>query len=73
MPGFRGERTPPTKETTTAYDPTDPTKGFATAAAKFFGKRPGTNLADFAQEIKALSTQDKHDLHSGIDNGSLTY
>lgn len=40
---------------------------------KFFGKREGQTLAEFARELRDLTTQDRIDLVSGIESGTLTY
>lgn len=42
-------------------------------ANKFFGKKDGQSLMDFAAELKALTDQDVDDLLSGLESGSLTY
>ena len=39
---------------------------FTVAAKKFFGLREGTTLADFAQELKALSEADKLEIAQGL-------
>lgn len=43
------------------------------AIAGFFGRRPGDTLADFMEEYKALTLEDKKQLGDGIRDGSLTY
>lgn len=43
------------------------------ALKEFFGLKEGQRLADFAEELKALSTEEKEQLSEGILNGSLTY
>ena len=55
------------------FDPAEPRKGFASAAAKFFGKKDGQALGEFAAELKALTDADVTQMHKGIDDGSLTY
>lgn len=45
----------------------------AKAINGFFGKRPGETLAEFMDEMKALTPADKDQLGDGIRNGSLTY
>lgn len=39
----------------------------------YFGRKEGQNLAGFAEELKALSADEKQQLAEGIINGSLTY
>ena len=56
-----------------AFDPTNPRKGFATAASRFFGRKDGQSLGDFGAEVKALTDEDVAQLHGGIANGTLTY
>lgn len=43
------------------------------AAAKYFGKKPGQSLSEFATEWNELTDDDKAQLVAGINNGSLTY
>lgn len=56
-----------------AFDPTSPRKGFSTAASKFFGRKEGQSLGDFAAELKELTDADVTQLHAGLADGSLTY
>jgi hypothetical protein len=42
-------------------------------ANKFFGKKDGQSLMEFAGELKALTDQDVDDLVGGLESGSLTY
>ena len=41
--------------------------------SKFFGKKDGQKLADFAAEIRELTDTDKAELVAGINDGSFTY
>lgn len=41
--------------------------------SKYFGKKDGGTLAQFADEIKQLTEQDKQQLGDGIRNVTLTY
>jgi hypothetical protein len=52
---------------------TDEKKFSVKVLKEFFGLREGDKLADFAQELKALSDEEKQQLHDGIEDGSLTY
>jgi hypothetical protein len=40
---------------------------------EYFGFKEGQKLADFAEEFKALTPDDKKQLSEGIANGTLTY
>jgi hypothetical protein len=40
---------------------------------KFFGKKPGQSLSEFAAEYKELTETDKQQLFDGISDGSLNY
>lgn len=42
-------------------------------AMKFFGKKDGQSLSDFAKEWKELSEDDKGQLIDGVNDGSFTY
>lgn len=49
-------------------------KSSSTKALKdFFGFKEGQRLADFAEELKALSPAEKAQLAEGIENGTFTY
>lgn len=52
---------------------TDEKRKYAAVLSKFFGKKPGQTLMEFASEVNALTQKDKDDLYDGIENGSLTY
>lgn len=39
----------------------------------FFGVKEGQKLTDFANEIKELTDEDKLQLATGIEDGSLNY
>jgi hypothetical protein len=43
------------------------------ALRNFFGQKEGQKLAEFADELKALSDDEKQQLADGIRNESLTY
>lgn len=51
----------------------DQVKGIAAGLVKFFEKKPGQSLSDFAAEVKELTLDDKVQLLGGIRDGSLTY
>lgn len=42
-------------------------------ALKYFGKKDGQSLSDFAIEWKQLTDADKDQLVQGINDGTLTY
>lgn len=49
-------------------------KNFSVKTLKdYFGLRDGDKLADFANELKELSDEEKQQLSEGIESGSLTY
>lgn len=50
-----------------------PTDKIVNNCHKFFGMLPGQRLAEFGNEIKALSDKDKEQLQNGFVNGTLTY
>jgi hypothetical protein len=45
---------------------TNKTVSFVMAMRDFFGLRPGTKLTDFADELRALSENDKAELRAGL-------
>ena len=55
--------------------------GITTKAARYFGRLPGQNLKEFAEELKELSDTDKQQLDAGLGDvdkagnatGTLTY
>lgn len=49
------------------------TIGGAAQLQKFFGKKDGQTLADFAAELKQLTQLDKQQIGQGIADGKLTY
>ncbi len=53
-------------------DKTQPRKGAATLM-RYFGKKPGQNLSDFATELRALTDDDLTHLVGGIEDGTLDY
>lgn len=42
-------------------------------AMKFFGKKEGQSLSDFAKEWKELTDVDKRQIIDGVNDGSFTY
>ena len=40
---------------------------------EFFGLKEGQKLADFAEELKQLTDEDKQQLSKGIEDGTLNY
>lgn len=51
----------------------DVRKGAATKFVKFFGKKDGQTLSEFATEMRDLADEDVAQLVGGIDDGTLTY
>lgn len=49
------------------------TIGGAAQLQKFFGKKEGQTLKDFAEEIRTLTPLDKQQLGEGIASSTLTY
>ncbi len=47
--------------------------GFAKVLKDYFGLKEGKTIRDFAEELKALTTEDKEQLSSGILDETFTY
>ena len=52
-------------------DTTQP-KNFVAAMKDFFGNRPGSNLMDFAKELKDLSKEDRAYFKAGLEQVGYT-